>query len=181
VNFYKPWSNMKILLLFHDFYVLDLLFHDFDVINLSIMFEWYYLKSNYLTLRSKAKIPGRSLRYATHRLMVMTNTKYHWPISKDKNVMVYMFCNRNYMIDRFMTSKSRGDISFRYLNQFFLVNFVVDVMLLLCNMHILDNRRQERHWNQPTEITWLTDLWRQNHGITDLIRKNHGITTRSSC
>jgi hypothetical protein len=47
VNFYKPWSNMKILmlfhdfdviyLLFHDFDVLDLLFHDFDVINLSIM------------------------------------------------------------------------------------------------------------------------------------------------
>jgi hypothetical protein len=27
-----------------------------------------------------------------------------------------------------------------------------------------------------TEITWLTDLWRQNHGITDLIRQNHGIT-----
>jgi len=27
VNFYKPWSNMKILMLFHDF----------DVINLSIM------------------------------------------------------------------------------------------------------------------------------------------------
>jgi len=47
VNFYKPWSNMKILMLFHDFDVidllfndfdvLDLLFHDFDVINLSIM------------------------------------------------------------------------------------------------------------------------------------------------
>ena len=47
VNFYKPWSNMKILMLFHDFDVidilfhdfdvLDMLFHDFDVINLSIM------------------------------------------------------------------------------------------------------------------------------------------------
>jgi hypothetical protein len=47
VNFYKPWSNMKILMLFHDFDVIDLLFHDFDVlyllfhdfdvINLSIM------------------------------------------------------------------------------------------------------------------------------------------------
>ena len=50
--------------------------------------EWYYLKNNYLTLRSKVKVPRRSLRYATHRLMVMhPHTKYHWPISKDKNVM----------------------------------------------------------------------------------------------
>ena len=31
----------------------------------------YYLKNNYLTLRSKVKIPRRSLRYATHRLMVI--------------------------------------------------------------------------------------------------------------
>jgi hypothetical protein len=42
-----------------------------------------------LTLRSQVKVPWRSLRYATHRLMVMhPHTKYHWPISKDKNVMV---------------------------------------------------------------------------------------------
>jgi acyl-CoA thioesterase FadM len=48
----------------------------------------YYLKNNYLTLRSKVKAPRRSLRYATHRLMVMhPHTKYHWPISKDKNIM----------------------------------------------------------------------------------------------
>jgi hypothetical protein len=47
VNFYKPWSNMTILILFHDFDVIDMLFRDFDeldllfldsdVINLSIM------------------------------------------------------------------------------------------------------------------------------------------------
>jgi hypothetical protein len=50
--------------------------------------EWYYLKNNYLTLRSRVKVPQRSLRYATHCLMVMhPHTKYHWPISKDKNVM----------------------------------------------------------------------------------------------
>ena len=46
------------------------------------------LKNNYLTLRSKVKVPQRSLRYVTHRLMVMhPNTNYHWPISKDKTVM----------------------------------------------------------------------------------------------
>jgi acyl-CoA thioesterase FadM len=49
----------------------------------------YYLKNNYLTLRSKVKAPRRSLWYATHCLMVMhPQTNYHWPISKDKNVMV---------------------------------------------------------------------------------------------
>ena len=37
----------------------------------------------------EVKVPQRSLRYATHRLMVMhPHTKYHWPISKDKKVMV---------------------------------------------------------------------------------------------
>jgi hypothetical protein len=49
----------------------------------------YYSKNNYLTSRSKVKVPRRSLRYATHRLMVMhPHTKYNWPIWKDKNVMV---------------------------------------------------------------------------------------------
>ena len=49
----------------------------------------YYLQNNYLTLRSKVKAPRRSLRYATHCLMVMhPHTKYHWPIWKDKKVMV---------------------------------------------------------------------------------------------
>ena len=47
------------------------------------------LKNNYLTLRSKVKVPRRSLEYATHRLMVMhPHTKYHCPIWKDKKVMV---------------------------------------------------------------------------------------------
>jgi hypothetical protein len=39
------------------------------------------------TLRSKVKVPQRSLWYVTHHLMVMhPHTKYHWPISKDKKV-----------------------------------------------------------------------------------------------
>jgi hypothetical protein len=48
----------------------------------------YLERNNYLALMSKVKVPRRSLQYATHRLMVMhPHTKYHWPISKDKNVM----------------------------------------------------------------------------------------------
>jgi hypothetical protein len=39
----------------------------------------YYSKNNYLTFRSKVKVPRRSLRYVTHHLMVMhPHTKYHW-------------------------------------------------------------------------------------------------------
>jgi hypothetical protein len=57
-------------------------------ISYTLWVEWYYLKNNYLTLRSNVKVPWRSLWYVTHRLMVMhPHTKYHWPISKDKNVM----------------------------------------------------------------------------------------------
>jgi hypothetical protein len=57
-------------------------------ISYTLWVEWYYLKNNYLTLRSKVKVPQRSLRYAKHCLMVMhPHTKYHWPISKDKNAM----------------------------------------------------------------------------------------------
>ncbi len=49
----------------------------------------YYLKNNYSTLKSKVKVPQRSLRYVTHRLMVMhPHTKYNWPIWKEKHVMV---------------------------------------------------------------------------------------------
>jgi hypothetical protein len=36
-------------------------------------------------LKSKVKVPRRSLWYATHCLMVMhPHTKYNWPIWKDK-------------------------------------------------------------------------------------------------
>ena len=49
-------------------------------ISYTLWVEWYYLKNNYLTLRSKVKVPRRSLWYATHRLVVMhPHTKYHWP------------------------------------------------------------------------------------------------------
>jgi hypothetical protein len=45
----------------------------------------YYLKNNYLTFRSKIKVPRRSLWYVTHRLMVMhPHTKYHWLSRKTK-------------------------------------------------------------------------------------------------
>ena len=59
------------------------------IISYTLWVEWYYLKNNYLTLRSKVKVPWRSLWYVTHHLMVIhPHTKYNWPIWKDKKVMV---------------------------------------------------------------------------------------------
>jgi hypothetical protein len=53
---------------------------------LKLMFP---LKNNYVTLRSKVQVPRRLLWYVIHCLMVMhPHTKYHWPIWKDKKVMV---------------------------------------------------------------------------------------------
>ena len=52
--------------------------------NVMVQTRKYYLKNQYLTLKSKVKVTGRSLWYVTHRLMVMRpHTKYHWPISKE--------------------------------------------------------------------------------------------------
>jgi hypothetical protein len=54
----------------------------------------------------KVKIPQRSLWYATHRLMVMhPHTKYHWPISKDKNVMART--RKYYSKNNYLTLRSK--------------------------------------------------------------------------
>ena len=83
-------------------------------ISYTLWVEWYYLKNNYLTLRSKVKGPRRSLRYATHRLMVMhPHTKYHWPISKDKNVMDRT--RTYYLKNNYLTLRSKVNVSQRSL------------------------------------------------------------------
>jgi hypothetical protein len=74
----------------------------------------YYLRNNYLTLRSKVKDPRRSLRYGKHRLMVMhPHTKYHWPISKDKNIMART--RKYYLKNNYMTLRSKVKVSRRSL------------------------------------------------------------------
>ena len=66
-------------------------------ISYTLWVEWYYLKNNYLTLRSKVKVPNR--------LMVMHPlTKYHWPISKDKNVMART--RKYYLKNNYLTLRS---------------------------------------------------------------------------
>ena len=76
--------------------------------------EWYYLKNNYLTLRSKVKVSRRSLWYTTHCLMDMhPHTKYHWPISKDKNVMTWT--RKYYLKNNYLTLKSKVKVPRRWL------------------------------------------------------------------
>ena len=65
----------------------------------------YYLKKQLFNL--EVKVPRRSLRYATHRLMVMhPHTKYHWPISKDKNVMAWT--RKYYLQNNYLTLRSKS-------------------------------------------------------------------------
>ena len=55
----------------------------------------------------EVKVPRRSLWYATHRLMVMhPHTKYHWPISNDKNVMART--RKYYLKNNYFTLRSRS-------------------------------------------------------------------------
>ena len=70
--------------------------------------SWMILfKKHYLTLRSKVKVPQRSLRYATHCLMVFhPHTKYHWPIWKDKKVMSRT--RKYYLKNHYLTLRSKS-------------------------------------------------------------------------
>ena len=74
--------------------------------------SWMILfkKNNYLTLRSKVKVPQRSLWYTTHHLMGMhPHTKYHRPISKDKNVMART--RKYYLKNNYLTLMSTVKVS----------------------------------------------------------------------
>jgi hypothetical protein len=74
----------------------------------------YLERNNYLTLRSKVKVQQRSLWYATHRPMVMhIHTKYHSPISKDKNVMART--TKYYSKKHYLTLRSNDKVPRRSL------------------------------------------------------------------
>jgi hypothetical protein len=82
--------------------------------NIHTMFDFNLPSGFIISLRSKVKVPRRSLRYATHRLMVMhPHTKYHWPISKDKNVMVQT--RKYYLKNNYLTFRSNVKVPSRSL------------------------------------------------------------------
>jgi hypothetical protein len=111
----------------------------------------YYLKNNYLTLRSTVKVPWRSLWYATHRLKVMyPHTKYDWPISKDKKVMV--FCR--YVPPIFpIVVFILVFFCFQFSSKFWLVNILIDPL------HIYKITFQWL-WDFPNSFVRGTWLWK---------------------
>ena len=76
-------------------------------ISYTLWVEWYYLKTIIWPWGPKVKVPQRSLWYATHHLMVMhPHTEYHWPISKDKNVMAWT--RKYYLKNNYLTLRSKS-------------------------------------------------------------------------
>jgi hypothetical protein len=80
----------------------------------------YLEKNNHLTLRS---VPQRSLWYATHHLMVMhPHTNYHWPTTKEKNVMART--RKYYLKNYYLTLRSKVKVprrSLRYVTHCLMV------------------------------------------------------------
>jgi hypothetical protein len=73
---------------------------------------WIYL--NYLTLRSKVKVPRRSLQYVKHHLMVMhPHNTYHWLISNEKNCMART--RKYYLKNNYLTLRLKVKVPWRSL------------------------------------------------------------------
>ena len=147
-------------------------------ISYTLWVEWYYLKNNYLTLRSKVKVLRRSLWYATNRLMVMhPHTNYHWPISKDKNVIART--RKCYSKNNYLTLRSKVKVrqrSLRYATHHLMVMHIWTICqwtVLLRFIWIIwpwgqRSRSHEGHYGMQH-----TALWSCTHIpiIIDLSRK----------
>jgi hypothetical protein len=134
--------------------------------------EWYYLKNNYLTLRSKVKVPRRSLQCVTHCLMVMhPHTKYHWPISKDNNVMAWT--RKYYLKNNYLTSRSKVKVprrSIQYATHRLMVMHphtkyhwpIWKDKKVMVRTSFAEKKRKKRkkksHWNNMSPFVWRGDI-----------------------
>jgi hypothetical protein len=120
----------------------------------------YYLKNNYLTFRSKVKVPRRSFWYGNHRLMVMhPHTKYNWPIWKERKVMVVSML---YMDFNYVSPSNEG----RHIG---LVWFFLLLLLLL----LLSEACPDHNFFFFPDRSIIFALWSYTHipYIIDLSRK----------
>jgi len=126
----------------------------------------YYLKNHYLTLRSKVKVSQSSLRYATHRLMVMhPHTKYNWPIWKDKKVMVWTSFaekkrKKKIRLKQYVSLRSKGRHNKHH--SFSLASSVMSALILLLSHSVALHESGTRKallgpWLINTEV-YLTPL-----------------------
>jgi acyl-CoA thioesterase FadM len=126
----------------------------------------YYLKNHYLTLRSKVKVP-RSLQYAKHRLMVMhPHTKYHWPISKDKNVMAQT--RKYYLKNHYLTLRSKVKVPQRSL-------WSARHHLMVMHPHT------KYHWpiSKDKKVMVRTSCWEEEEEAGKKIRLKQYVSLRS--
>ena len=123
----------------------------------------YLERNNYLTLRSKVKIQGRSLQYVTHRLMVMhPHTKYHWPISKDKNVMTQT--RKYYLKNNYLNLRSKVKVPRRSL-------WYVTNCLMVMHPHT------KYHWpisKDKNVMAWTRKYYSKNNYLTLRSKSNKG-------
>ena len=74
---------------------------------------WVECYLNYLTLRSKIKVPRRSLQYATHRLMVMhLRTIFQWTVLLDLFELFDLVMARTrkyYLKNNYLTLRSKSN------------------------------------------------------------------------
>jgi hypothetical protein len=123
---------------------------------------------NYLTLRSKVKVPRRSLRYATHRLMVMhPHTKYHWPTSKDKNVMAQT--RKYYLKNNYLTLRSNVKVprrSLRYMTHCLMVMHIRTICPWTALLDLFELFDLEVKGQGPTKVITVRDTPPYGHAPT---------------
>ena len=104
----------------------------------------YYLKNNYLILRSKVKVPlyGQA-----------PTTKYHWPISKDNNVMAR---TRKYNLKNYFWPW--GQMSRSHEGQYGTRHSTLWSCTHIPNMIDL-SRKIKMLWSKQENTIWKTIIW----------------------
>jgi hypothetical protein len=126
----------------------------------------YLERNNYLTLRAKGKVPRRSLWHATLRLMVMhPHTKYHWPISKDNNVMART--RKYYLKNNYLTLRSKVKVprrSLRYpTHRLMVMHHIPNIIDLSRKKQLFD---LESKGQGPTKVVMVRDTPPYGHAPT---------------
>ena len=127
----------------------------------------YLERNNYLTLRSKIKVQRKSLRYATHRLIVMhPHAKYHWPSSKEKNVMArtrkYYLKNNDLTL---MSKSNEGHYGVRH-TAIWSCTHIPNIIDLSRKKHVFD---LEVKGQGPTKVIMVRDTPHYGHAPTNQI------------
>ena len=122
-------------------------------------------------MRSKVKVTRRSLWYVTHHLMVMhPHTKYHWPISKDKNVMVRT--RKYYLKNNYLTLRSKIKVprrSLRYMTHRLMVMHIQTIFQWTVLLDLFELFDLEVKGQGPTKVITVCDTPPYGHAHTNYL------------